>query len=115
MLIFMFFSTFLLAKAAKLHISRQRYYFFRIYASARLIFLQKKWKSQLFQLSFPLQISIFDILFLHKRSLQALRDIDHIVAHMLELVDNIDVIHARLVVLIVVLQRLNLCLTQFVA
>ena len=39
----------------------------------------------------------------HKRSLQALRDIDHIVAHMLELVDDIDVINARLIILIVLL------------
>ena len=47
----------------------------------------------------------------YKRSLQALRDIDHKVAHMLKLVDNIDVIYARLVVLLVILKRLYLCLT----
>ena len=40
----MFFSTFLLAKAAKLHISRQRYYFFRIYARVRVHFYGKKVK-----------------------------------------------------------------------
>ena len=52
---------------------------------------------------------------MYKRSLQALRDVNHEVAHVLKLVDNVDVIHARLVVLVVVLQRLNLCLTQFIA
>ena len=49
----MFFSTFLLAKAAKLHISRQRYYFFRTYASAKHIFLIKSHISLLFLLPFP--------------------------------------------------------------
>ncbi len=49
----MFFSIFLLAKAAKLHISRQRYCFFRIYASAKHIFLIKSHISLLFLLPFP--------------------------------------------------------------
>ena len=44
MLFFMFLSTFLLAKAAKLHISRQRYYFFRTYARVRVYFYGKKVK-----------------------------------------------------------------------
>ena len=51
---------------------------------------------------------------MYKRSLQALRDVNHEVAHVLKLVDNVDVIHARLVVLIVVIQRFNLCLAQLV-
>ena len=38
----MFLSIFLLAKAAKLHISRQRYCFFCTYASAKRIFFNKK-------------------------------------------------------------------------
>ena len=44
MLFYMFFSIFLLAKAAKLHISRQRYCFFRTYARARAYFFRKKAK-----------------------------------------------------------------------
>ena len=39
--IFMLFSINLLAKAAKLHISRQRYYFFRTYARVRVHFYKK--------------------------------------------------------------------------
>ena len=42
MLFYMFFSTFLLAKAAKLHISRQRYYKKCTYARKRTFFLEKK-------------------------------------------------------------------------
>ena len=49
----MFFSIFLPAKAAKAHISRQRYCFFRTYASTKHIFLIKSHISLLFLLPFP--------------------------------------------------------------
>ena len=52
MLIFMFYSIFLLAKAAKLHISRQRYCFFCTYASAMRIFFVKSQISPLFLFSY---------------------------------------------------------------
>ena len=42
MLFYMFFSIFLLAKAAKLHISRQRYYKKCTYARKRTFFFEKK-------------------------------------------------------------------------
>ena len=49
----MFLSIFLLAKAAKLHISRQRYCFFCTYASAKRIFFNKKSYFPSFLLPFP--------------------------------------------------------------
>ena len=60
MLFFMFLSIFLLAIAAKLHISRQRYCFFRTYASAKRIFLIKSHNLPLFALFFRffLQLSL---------------------------------------------------------
>ena len=57
---------------------------------------------KLFMLSLIKTIQVVFSLFLNKRPLQALRDIDHKVAHMLEFVDNIDIIYARLVVLIII-------------
>ena len=58
---------------------------------------------KLFMLSLIKTIKVVFSLLPNKRPLQALRDIDHIVTHMLELVDDVDIIYARLVVLLVIL------------
>ena len=54
----MFLSIFSLAIAAKLHISRQRYYFFRTYASAKHIFLIKSHNLPLFALFFAFSTTL---------------------------------------------------------
>ena len=120
MLIFMFFSSFFVLfrfpLARNAHFRDKGTTFFAYTQAHDSFFYKKSGKVSYYGFLFHLQKNDFlYLLFLHERSLQALRDIDHIVAHMFELVDNIDVINARLVVLVVVLQRFDLCLAQFVA
>ena len=53
------FRAFLFAIMSKRTFSRQRYYFFRIYASARRIFLRKSYILPLFLLLFPFVIPLY--------------------------------------------------------
>lgn len=54
-------------------------------------------------------------LFLHKRLLKCLGNIDYEVSHLLQLADNVHIVDAGVVVLTVALEFLDLCLTEVVA
>ena len=86
MLIFMFFSSFFVLfrfpLARNAHFRDKGTTFFAYTQAHDSFFYKKSGKVSYFGFLFHFKIYFLNFLFLHKRSLQTLRDIDHIVAHM---------------------------------